>query len=799
MVLLTALVAERAGPDQVVVAPIFPRDNHTFGDIRIVSDRVWFALAIVAVALVLGAVYRFTRFGLATRACAESELGALVTGLSPERIAVANWAISAAVAGLAGVLIAPLVPLIPGTYTLFIVPALAAAVLGRFSALAPAILGGLAVGALQSEVVFLRGRHDWFPESGAAELVPLLLVLVVLVVRGQPLPARGALVLQSLGRAPRPRSIVVPLAAGLAIGVAAVYGFDGSYRSAVINSLILGVISLSLVVVTGYCGQISLAQLTLAGAAGFLLSSFSDSWGIPFPLAPLLAAAGATVIGVVVGLPALRIRGLLVGVVTLTLAVALEAVWFRNNDFNGGSDGAPVANPELFGLDLGVGVGAAFPRPAFGLLCLLTLAATALGVARLRTSRLGSAMLAVRANERSAAAAGISVTGVKVLGFAIGAFIAGIGGCLLAYKQTNVTFQSFSAVGGLTVFSTAFLAGITSVSGGIVAGVITAGGIVFLALDRAVDIGPWYAILSGVGVVAAVILNPEGAVGPAHATLERRRGARLARVDIVEPVPAPVVAPAHRDRPAREEGASTVLAVESLRVTYGGVVAVDGVSFSVRKGSITGLIGPNGAGKTTAMDALCGFVEHGGVVALEGSSLAGLPPHRRARRGLGRTFQGLDLCDDLTVEENVVIGQHVAGRDRAHLAETLELLDLAPLRERNVRELSQGRRQLVSVARALAGRPTLLLLDEPAAGLDSTETAWLADRLRAVRDGGVSILLVDHDMGLVLGLCDEVVVLDYGRLLAAGPPEGIRSDPAVRAAYLGEGAVPAATTMAVPT
>ncbi|HEY8525321.1 MAG TPA: branched-chain amino acid ABC transporter permease/ATP-binding protein [Acidimicrobiales bacterium] len=856
MVLLTALVSERAGPDQIVVAPIFPRDELSFAGVRVVADRLWFAVAIVGVSLALGALYRCTRFGLATRAAAETEFGALVTGLSPERVAVANWAISAAVAGLAGILIAPLVPLIPGTYTLFIVPALAAAVLGRFSALAPAVAGGLLVGALQSEAVFLRGRHDWFPQNGAAELVPLVLVLLVLVVRGQPLPTRGSFILQSLGRAPQPRSLALPLAVGVGAGAIALVVFQGSYRSAVINSLIFAVISLSLVVVTGYCGQISLAQLTLAGAAGFLLSALSDSWGVPFPLAPILAAAGATAIGVVVGLPALRIRGLLLGVVTLTLAVALEAVWFRNNDVNGGVDGAPIANPEVFGLDLGVGTGSAFPRPAFGFLCLGVLAAVAVGVARLRTSHLGSAMLAVRANERSAAAAGISVTRVKVASFAIGSFIAGVGGCLLAYKQTNVTFQSFSAISGLTVFSTAFLAGITSVAGGLVAGLIAAGGILFLSLDRAVDIGPWYAILSGVGVIVAVVQNPEGIVGPLHAAADRRRAARLAPAaprlapaaasatpavaDGAAPggaspdgaVPAdgaPTAAPAAAsatpdgaapesvprttvvtdgaaaadgavaadgaaaaDRtvaadcaPGSTAGRNPLLTVGHLRVAYGGVVAVDDVSFTVDAGSIAGLIGPNGAGKTTVMDALSGFAACAGTVELAGRPLAGLAAHRRALAGLGRTFQGLDLYDDLSVEENVVIGQHGAGRDRRRLAEVLDLLELAPLRERRVHELSQGQRQLVSVARALAGRPQLLLLDEPAAGLDSTESAWLADRLRAVRAGGTTILLVDHDMSLVLGLCDRIHVLDYGRLVASGPPEVIRSDPTVRAAYLG--------------
>ena len=797
MILLTAIVAERAGPDQILVKPIFPRDNFTIGDIRIVSDRLWFALVIVAVTIVLAAMYRFTKFGIATRAAAETEVGALVSGISPERIAMANWAISAVVAGLAGVLIAPLVPLIPGTYTLFIVPALAAAVLGRFSALLPAFIGGIAIGALQSLAVFLKGRHDWFPDQGAAELIPLILVLVALLVRSRPLPTRGTLLAQTLGRAPRPRSWTLPVLGGTAIGLVAVLATSGSYRSAVITSLIFGVISLSLVVVTGYCGQISLAQLTIAGVAGFLLSPLTDSWGVPFPIAPLLAALGASVIGVLVGLPALRIRGLLVGVVTLIFAVTVEALWFRNNSFNGGTDGAQIANPELFGLDLGVGAGEAFPRPAFGILCLLVLVGTAAVVAKLRTSRLGSAMLAVRANERSAASAGISVVRIKLIGFAIGAFIAGLGGTLLAYKQTNVTFQSFSVFAGLTVFSTAFLAGITSVSGGVLAGVITAGGIFFLVLDRAIDIGAWYGILSGLGVIITVIANPEGIVGPAHAALDARRQARLRTDATAERAAAEDAAPVDltassdelaalsgHDAPTAEGDA---LRVDGLTVTYGGVTAVGDVSFTVRRGSITGLIGPNGAGKTTAMDAICGFTDCRGRIDLGGTTLTDTAPHRRVGAGLGRTFQGLDLYEDLTVEENVVVGQYVAGSDASaeHLTAVLTLLDLAADRERNVGELSQGRRQLVSIARALAGRPDVLLLDEPAAGLDTSESEWLATRLRAVRDSGVTVLLVDHDVNLVLGLCDEIHVLDFGGLIASGPPAAIRSSAVVTQAYLG--------------
>jgi ABC-type branched-subunit amino acid transport system ATPase component len=229
-----------------------------------------------------------------------------------------------------------------------------------------------------------------------------------------------------------------------------------------------------------------------------------------------------------------------------------------------------------------------------------------------------------------------------------------------------------------------------------------------------------------------------------------------------------------------------LLRVRGLTVRYGGVVAVDDLSFTVPEGGITGLIGPNGAGKTTTMDAICGFADCGGTIELSGRTVNGLLPHRRAALGLGRTFQGTGLYEDLTVEENVVVGQQVAkDRRPGQVTAILAALGVAALGGRRVSELSQGQRQLVSVAKALAGQPRLLLLDEPAAGLDSSESLWLAERLRGVRDTGVTILLIDHDMSLVLGLCDEIHVLDFGALIASGPPDAIRGDQRVAAAYLG--------------
>jgi ABC-type branched-subunit amino acid transport system ATPase component/ABC-type branched-subunit amino acid transport system permease subunit len=806
--LLTAVVNYQVGAQELLAGPIYPQHSYTVGGMIIPVDRVWFAATIIAVALVLTGVYRLTPFGLATRASAESEAGALLSGLSPERIALANWAISSVVAGLAGILIAPLVPLVPGSYTLFIVPALAAAVVGRFYALTPAVITGLALGAFESVAVYLNVRYTWFP-AGAGEVLPLVVVLVMLVARGKPLPSRGTLSKLTLGRAHRPRSLVLPLAVGVPAAVAALYLFQGSLRDALITSFITAVIALSLVVVTGYVGQISLAQLTLAGAAAFALSTIANSWGIPFPIAPILAALFATVVGVVVGLPALRIRGLLVAVVTLTLAAALEGVWFENNSIDGGASGLAVPVPRLFGLNLGIGSGTDFPRPAFGLLCLVVLVLVAVAVARLRTSRLGSAMLAVRADERSAAAAGVNVARVKLTGFAIGAFIAGLGGSLMAYQALNVNSSPFTAIGGLALFTTVFLAGITSVSGGLLAGLISAGGVLFFLLGNLFNVSSWYSVIVGAGVIVTVIFNPEGLVGPFHAKLDARRGdagageeaavggppklAVPAKAAVSDAVPA---APARAgladgngasggDRASRSSTAA-LLQVRGLTVRYGGVVAVDDLSFTVPEGRITGLIGPNGAGKTTTMDAICGFASCQGTIELSGRSLHGLMPHRRAALGLGRTFQGAALYEDLTVEENVVVGQHVArDRKQAQVTAILSALGVASLSGRRVAELSQGQRQLVAVARALAGQPRLLLLDEPAAGLDSSEGMWLAERLRGVRDTGVTILLIDHDMSLVLGLCDEIHVLDFGALIASGDPGEIRGNQRVAAAYLG--------------
>jgi branched-chain amino acid transport system ATP-binding protein len=241
------------------------------------------------------------------------------------------------------------------------------------------------------------------------------------------------------------------------------------------------------------------------------------------------------------------------------------------------------------------------------------------------------------------------------------------------------------------------------------------------------------------------------------------------------------------------------LEVRDLGVSFGGVRAVDGVTLTVAEGTLTGLIGPNGAGKTTLLDACTGFVSARGQVHLSGERVDGLPPYRRARRGLVRTFQSLDLFDDLTVAGNVAAGmpsatprrwwhqlRRMPTADAPAVRDALRTVGLADSGDLFPGQLSQGRRALVALARALVAEPGILLLDEPAAGLDTHESEELGALLEAIRDRGTTLFLVEHDMGLVLGHCDHVHVLDGGRLLASGTPEEIRNNADVRAAYLGE-------------
>ncbi len=761
-------------------------------------DRFIITGIVIVLSVCLWALYRFTRFGLATRAASENEVVAMLGGLSPNALSMANTLLASVIAGGIGILAASITQLDTETLPLQIVPALAAALLARFTSFGIACAAGIGLGIIESEIQYVSNL-SWFPTSGGtaipgvAELVIFVLIVLFMYLRGASLPGRGELVEKSLPEAPRPQHLLRTTVPAVVLCAIALVVLPFDFREALINTLIGTVMALSLVVITGFVGQISVVQLTLAGVAGFTISHLAVNAGIGFPLAPLAGVVVAVILGLITAASALRVRGVSLAVVTLAAVVAITNFGFLNTTWGGGQTGSPVPELKLLGLDLGArssfrGLDGNLPSPIFGWVALAITVGVCLTVAAIRRGGLGRRMLAVRSNERAAAAAAIDPRMVKLIAFGVSAAIAGLAGSLYAYNFGSVSADRFDVFTALSLIAFAYAGGITLISGAVFAGLISTQALFPYALDKWFGInGNWFLLFGGAILIITLIQNPEGVAGafykkthkrPAvHPPEPKERG--LAALDV------PGAGGARPDRAARPD-ATPVLKVSGLSVAFGGVHALSEVGLEVREGELVGLIGPNGAGKTTLIDAVTGFVPFTGQVELGGEDISSLPAYQRARRGLARTWQNTDLFDDLEVGENVA----VAGTG-GHPNQILGLVGLDWASETMPDQLSEGQRKLVGVARALAGGvggPRIICLDEPAAGLDRQESEELGRTLRDLADRGQTTLLIDHDMGLVLSICDRVVVLEFGRVIADGPPDTVRQDERVIAAYLGGGA-----------
>ncbi len=448
--------------------------------------------------------------------------------------------------------------------------------------------------------------------------------------------------------------------------------------------------------------------------------------------------------------------------------------------------GSPVPDPKWFGLDLGPnapfrGIDGNQPSPVFGWVVLACCLLACVAVGYIRRGKLGQQMLAVRSNERAAAAAAINPRTVKLYAFTIAAAIAGVAGVLYSYDFGSVSADRFDAVTALSLIAFAYAGGITLISGAVFAGLISAQAMIPYALDKWFGLnGNWFLLFGGVVLILTLQQNPAGVAGDIYRRLHKRP--RVAAPDVRPAAGRP-------RRAARRDftGEKVVLAVSDLSVSFGGVRAVREVSLEVRDGELVGLIGPNGAGKTTLVDAMTGFVPYAGKVELDGADISRLPAYERARRGLARTWQSTELFDDLDVTENLTVATaHASPAAGSAAGDTLRLVGMGWAAEAMPSGLSAGQRKLVGVARAIVARPHVLCLDEPAAGLDTAESAELGATLRELADQGQSMLLIEHDMGLVMSVCDRVVVLEFGEVIADGPPEVVRADPRVVAAYLGD-------------
>jgi sulfate-transporting ATPase len=791
-----AFMVLRWGVDVTQPASLLPSRNVTpFGDLTIGLDRLILIGVALLCAFVLKLVYTGTLFGLATSAVAENRRVAASAGWSPDRIELANFAIAGGLSALAAIFLAPIVTLNAAVLSIAVLPALAAALVGRFSSFGITVLAALAIGIVQSELSLFRpdlaNAFGMSPASlsGLAQAVPLAIILGYMVVTGRSRLQRG----EVLARLPLPgggKISLVPLVSGVVLAVALLVGVD-TWSDALITTFAAAIILCSVVVVAGYAGQLSLCQFALAGLGAWMAARLVSANGWPFELALVVAVAGTMVVGVVIALPAIRTRGTSLAVATLAIALMFNALIFTNSSVTGGVRGLPIDHVRFAGIDLDP-VG--HPQ-RYGGFVLIVLVLVGLLVANLRRGRTGARLLAVRSNERAAASLGVGVVAAKVYAFGVAAAIAALGGVLLSMRQANVQFTQYDVFGSVLLIQYAVVGGLAWVAGIVSAiGAPTAlGSVIFEHIvPQGTDIVSWLAIISGLSAVLVLRQAPDGL-----AALWSR---------VLVPVTKRFQFPRDRDavptvpsRPRRTVAAT--LEATDLVVNFGGVVAVDGVGFRVEPGEVVGLIGPNGAGKTTILDVITGFTTPAsGSVTFDGAAIDRWSVERRARAGIVRSWQAVELFEEMTVRENLLVAADDQSARRyltdlcrpgrvastPLMQEVVAEFELSDALDRRPSALPHGVARLVGIARALVTEPAVLLLDEPAAGLDNRESAELGRAIRSMaRRRGIGVLVVEHDVPLILQTCDRVVVLDFGRKIAEGTPEAISRDASVIEAYLG--------------
>jgi sulfate-transporting ATPase len=796
--LLQAIVLQRYGAANQPVESYLPNEVYRIGDIAVQEERLYLVGITLLLTTGLWAWTRYTRVGLAINASAQNERAVQTLGWSPDRLSALTWTMGGMLGGLAAVLAAPLTGLSAATFTIVVtVAGLGAALLGGFTSFPLTLVGGLIIGVGEAmATLYGNDISDLLGQdliTGLSRLPAFLVIFAVVVIRGRGLPLRSHVA----ERLPRLGSGQISARAVLlvsALGFVLLFGvMDDTWAQAFYISLAAGVMLLSIVVLTGFAGQISLAQWALAGI-GALIAGRLVHAGLGVEVSILLGVLLTIPVGLVFALPALRTRGVNLAVVTLGLGFLVSEVVFANPGYLGNriDGGTRIGQVKLFGVSVD-----AFNHPhawaAVSLICFVMLT---LLVANLRRSHTGRRLLAVRTNERAAASLGISVFGVKLYAFALSAALAAVAGILVAFRGQVITYTEFNVFASINSLGNAVIGGLGYVIGAAFAAPFAIGGIGTRITTDVLNLsGQWDLIVGSLLVFVILIFHQNGIadVVAHHGRFVWEKLHVVRRPSVRTPLPAAAVVPV--------EGAP--LTIEGLTVRFGSVVAVDGVSMEVRPGEVVGLIGPNGAGKTTLIDAVTGFVSaSSGSIALDGRSIQGLNATRRSRLGLRRSFQSLELFDDISVEENIRAGSDVHTSRWSWLGDLVwpRQHELTPTACAAVREfeleahlgempdeLPYGRRRLVGIARTVASGPSVVLLDEPAAGLDESESAELAHLIRRLADErNMGVLLVEHDVGLVMSTCDRIVVLDFGRVIASGTPDEIRDEPAVRNAYLGQ-------------
>ncbi len=686
------------------------------GGVIVRSEELTVLVVIPVLIVALSLFVNRTKYGLAVRASAANADAARLAAVNIKQMSTLVWVLAGTLAATAAMLFAPLNP--AGASSLGVGPGLllrvlTVALIAGMASMPLALASGVAVGMTESLI-----NYNYNDQRGLLDALLFVVILVTLLVRGR---SRGLAEADS-GRwsfAPRIRPVPatleqiwwvrrLPLFGGLFVVLVAliplVFVDLPSQREAWSRVLLYAMVALSLTVLTGWAGQLSLGQFAFVGIGGMTAAALVRE-GVGFLPAIVIAGFVSALVAIIVGLPALRRPGLYLAISTFAFAV-MTAAWllYRDVFVDGGSE---VELPRqvlplpaaLFdeGLDLRA-------QGAYYTLCLIALTLTLLGVASLQRTRWGRSMIAVRDNERAAAAFGISPTRVKLMAFGIGGWIAGVAGGLLVGLVTEASPGDFLAAESLRVISIVVIGGLSSVAGAVVGAFFVIG--LPKLFDDSVEIG---LLTSGAGLLLLLLYFPGGLVqvfysarDAVFAVLARRRAPEPETTEARRPLPT-TVSVATRPLPA---GLDTVLRVREVTVRFGARTVVDQVDLHVAPGEVVGLIGANGAGKTTLMNAVCGFVPSRGEIEILGRGARRLSPPARARLGVGRSFQGAQLFPDLSVRDTVGLAVHgVPGWRRATRADSDEIIDflgLGSFRDKFVNELSTGTRRIVELACLMA-------------------------------------------------------------------------------------------------
>jgi len=588
----------------------------------------------------------------------------------------------------------------------------------------------------------------------------------------------------------------VPLLGVLAIAPRLVSGY---YLSLLALIGIFTIIASGLNVLTGMTGLVSLGHAGLFAVGAYFAALADVDYGIPYWFSLPLGIVMAALVGGLLALTTLRVTGIYLAMITIAFGMIIRDVLLQWTWFSKGPWGITKIPPPKFGSFV------FSPAQKYYLIVLLTILVL-IAIRNLRESRWGRAFIAVRESPIAAASLGVNAYRTQTLAFTISAALAGLGGAIYAHQESVISPDLFTFDASLLFLIIVILGGLGSTLGPLI------GGAFLLTLPEMLHgFEDYRLIVYGSAILICLYFMPLGVSGLWEEFMESRRQ-KQPQVNMVgnfQPRfsdPPNEVELSVKNSQAEKKEKSVLINLEGVTVTFGGVRAIDNVSLSVRENTIHALIGPNGAGKTTLINVISGIYRPAsGEVNFRGQNIALLKSHEIAQHGIGRTFQHTQLFGEMSVLDNILIGSHLGLREnlwesmghwpsllskeekaKRHAEGLLDFVGYSGSPMEKAKNLAFGHQRIVEIARALALRPKLLLLDEPAAGLSAEEMGALADLIGKIRNQGVTILLIEHHMDLVMGISDGILVLNYGKKIAEGSPAEIQSNKAVIQAYLGE-------------